>query len=74
LLGCKFSIQIFKTIHQVVLVVIVVVAVAVAMPAVYAFNPRLGRQRQVDLCEAEARLVCRVSSRTARATQRNPIS
>jgi hypothetical protein len=33
----------------------------------------LGRQRQVDLCKLEASLVCRVSSRTARATQRNPV-
>ena len=36
--------------------------------------PALGRQRQVDLCEFEASLVYRVSSRTARATQRNPVS
>ena len=27
-----------------------------------------GRQKQTDLCEFEASLVCRVSSRTARAT------
>jgi hypothetical protein len=32
------------------------------------------RQRQADLCEFEASLVYRASSRTARATQRNPIS
>ena len=32
----------------------------------------LGRQRQADLCEFEVSLVYRVSSRTARATQRNP--
>jgi hypothetical protein len=32
----------------------------------------LGRQRQVDLCEFKASLVYRVSSRIARATQRNP--
>jgi hypothetical protein len=32
--------------------------------------PALGRQRQVDL-KFEASLVCRVSSRTARAAQRN---
>jgi hypothetical protein len=32
------------------------------------------QQRQVDLCEFEASLVYRVSSRTARATQRNPVS
>ena len=35
--------------------------------------PALRRQRQVDLCEFEASLVYRVSSRTARATQRNPV-
>jgi hypothetical protein len=32
--------------------------------------PAFGRQSQVDLCEFEANLVCRVSSRTARATQK----
>jgi hypothetical protein len=32
------------------------------------------RQRQVDLCKFEASLVYRVSSRTARATQTNPVS
>jgi hypothetical protein len=31
-------------------------------------------QRQVNLCEFEASLIYRVSSRTNRATQRNPIS
>jgi len=36
--------------------------------------PALRRKRQVDLCEFEARLVYRVSFRTARATQRNPVS
>ena len=36
--------------------------------------PAHGRQRQVDLCEFEASLVYRASSRTARAvTQRNPV-
>jgi hypothetical protein len=35
--------------------------------------PVLRRQRQVELWEFEASLVCRVSSRTARATQRNPV-
>jgi hypothetical protein len=35
--------------------------------------PALGRQRQED-SEFEASLVYRVSSRTARATQRNPVS
>ena len=34
----------------------------------------LGRQRQEDLCEFEASLVYRASSKTARATQRNPVS
>jgi hypothetical protein len=33
--------------------------------------PALGRQRQEDLCEFKASPVYRVSSRTARATQRN---
>ena len=36
--------------------------------------PALGRQRQADLCEFGARLVYRVSSRTANATQRNHVS
>ena len=36
--------------------------------------PTLSRQRQVDLCEFAASLVYRVSSRAARATQRNPVS
>ena len=35
--------------------------------------PALMRQRQVDLCEIEAGLVYKVSFRTARATQRNPV-
>jgi hypothetical protein len=34
----------------------------------------LGRQRQADLCEFKASLVYRVSSRTAKAIQRNPVS
>lgn len=34
----------------------------------------LRRQRQKDVCEFEASLVCRASSRTARAAQRNPVS
>ena len=33
-----------------------------------------GRQRQVDLCEFEASLFYRASSRTARITQRNPVT
>jgi hypothetical protein len=36
--------------------------------------PATWRQRQVDLCEFEAILVYIVSSRTARATQINPVS
>ena len=34
--------------------------------------PALGRLKQVDLCEFKASLVCRSSSRTARATQSYP--
>ena len=34
----------------------------------------LRRQKQKDLCEIEASLVYRVSFRTARITQRNPVS
>ena len=41
---------------------------------VHAFNPTLRRQRQAELCEFEASLVYRASSRTARTTQRNPVS
>jgi hypothetical protein len=40
------------------------------MPLLPAFR----RQRQVDLCGFEDILVYRVSSRTVRATQRNPVS
>jgi hypothetical protein len=36
--------------------------------------PALGRQKQADLCEFEASLIYRVSSRTARAIHRNPVS
>ena len=36
--------------------------------------PALGRQRQADLCEFKDSLVYRVSSRTAKDTQRNPVS
>jgi hypothetical protein len=36
--------------------------------------PALGRQRQADLCELQASLIHRVSSKAARATQRNPVS
>ena len=34
----------------------------------------LGRQRQAELCEFEASLVYRVSSRTSKITYRNPVS
>jgi hypothetical protein len=34
----------------------------------------LRRQRQADLCEFKASLIYRASSRTGRATQRNPMS
>ena len=34
-------------------------------------NPLGGRQ--VDICEFEASLVCRVNSRTSKVTQRNPV-
>ena len=37
-------------------------------------TPALRRQRQADLREFEASLGYRVSSRTAKATQRNPVS
>ena len=37
----------------------------------HAFNQEAA---QVDLCEFEASLVYRVSSRTVRAMQRNPVS
>ena len=37
--------------------------------------PALRRQRQADLCEFEASLVCRVNSRTANAVvHRNPVA
>jgi hypothetical protein len=36
--------------------------------------PALRRQRQEDLCEFQASLVYRDNSRTARITQRNPVS
>ena len=37
-------------------------------------TPALRRQRQAYLCEFKASLVYRISSRTAWATQRNPVS
>lgn len=36
--------------------------------------PAHRRQRQEDLCESEANLVCRMTSRTAKVTLRNPVS
>ena len=36
--------------------------------------PPLWRQRKMDLCEFGANLVYRVSSRIAKATQKNPVS
>ena len=36
--------------------------------------PAFGRQRQVDLCDLEASLVYRASSRQAPKLQRNPVS
>jgi hypothetical protein len=38
----------------------------------WPLGPALRSQRQADLCEFEASLVYRTSSRTVRATQRNP--
>jgi hypothetical protein len=38
-----------------------------------AFIRAIGRQREADLCGFEASLVYGASSRTARATQRNPV-
>jgi len=36
--------------------------------------PALGRQRQAHLCEFKVSLSYRVSSKTARATQKNAVS
>jgi hypothetical protein len=36
--------------------------------------PALGRQKQAELCKFKTRMVYRGSSRTARTTQRNPVS
>jgi hypothetical protein len=41
---------------------------------VHTLNSSTKKQRQIDLCEFEANLVYRVSSRTARVTQRNLVS
>lgn len=40
----------------------------------HALRPTLRRQKQVDLCEFQASLIYRVSSKTAKATQRNSVS
>jgi hypothetical protein len=45
-----------------------------AMVAHTPLTSALGRQRQAYPCEFEASLVYRLSSRTARAIQRNPVS
>lgn len=36
--------------------------------------PSLQTQRQEDLCKTKANLIDRVSSKSAKATQRNPVS
>jgi hypothetical protein len=41
---------------------------------VHQLNPNTQEAELVDHCEFEASLVYRVSSRTARATQENPVS
>ena len=38
-----------------------------------SLTPALRRLRQADLCKFRASLVYRVSSRSARVTQRNPV-
>ena len=40
----------------------------------HTFNPSTWRQRQRDLCEFEAIVFYSVRSRTARDTQKNPVS
>jgi hypothetical protein len=40
----------------------------------HAFNPSIGRGRGRQISEFEASLVYKVSSRTARVIQRNPVS
>jgi hypothetical protein len=39
----------------------------------HTFNHSTWRKRKVDLCEFEATLVYKASSRAARAMQRNPV-
>ena len=41
---------------------------------VQIFDPKPGRQKQVELCEFEASLVYRLSFRISKATERNPVS
>ena len=41
---------------------------------VHDLIPERGKQKKVNLCEFEASLVYRMRSRTARATQRKPVS
>ena len=45
----------------------------IQIPVTGGGSGALGRQRQADLCELEASLVYRASSRVSRATQRKPI-
>jgi hypothetical protein len=44
---------------------------AIQFHTVYLLTPEFGRQRQVDLCELKPSLLYTVSSRKARATQRD---
>jgi hypothetical protein len=39
-----------------------------------AFNTSTGKQSQADLCESKASLFYSVNSRTAKDSQRNPVS
>jgi hypothetical protein len=39
----------------------------------WCYTPLIPQQSHADLCEFQASLVYRMSSRTARATQRNPV-
>ena len=44
------------------------------MVVAHAFNPSTWKQRHVDLSEYEKNPIYKASSRTARATQKNPVS
>jgi hypothetical protein len=44
------------------------------VPGENGTHPALQRQKQVDLCNFKASLVYKTSSRTAKATQINPVS